>query len=178
MQFRRDALVATARVITGVEEMANALGEGTVATVGWISCEPNAINVIPGTVQFTIDLRSAIPSILAQGRGKIDQILTRQAGRCDWKIDVTENQRVVEMNDLVLGMLEEASFGDCEYTTSGALHDAAIVAPHMPTAMLFVASKGGISHNPAEFSRIEDIAGAAEILERLVRKNSYGFSKS
>ncbi len=54
-------------------------------------------------------------------------------------------------------------------TTSGALHDAAILAPLLPTAMLFVASRDGISHNPAEFSRIEDIAAAADVLNRLVR---------
>ena len=49
-----------------------------------------------------------------------------------------------------------------------ALHDAAVVAPHLPTAMLFVASKGGISHNPAEFSRVEDVAAAARVLYELV----------
>ena len=51
---------------------------------------------------------------------------------------------------------------------SGALHDAAILAPHVPTAMLFVASKGGISHNPAEYSRIEDIVLATKILAEAV----------
>ena len=54
-------------------------------------------------------------------------------------------------------------------TTSGALHDAAVLAPLLPTAMLFVASRDGISHNPAEFSRIEDIAEAARVLDQLVR---------
>ena len=54
-------------------------------------------------------------------------------------------------------------------TISGALHDSAIIAPHIPTAMVFVASKDGISHNPAEFSRIEDIAPAAQIVYDLVR---------
>jgi acetylornithine deacetylase/succinyl-diaminopimelate desuccinylase-like protein len=53
-------------------------------------------------------------------------------------------------------------------TASGALHDAAILAPILPTAMLFVASRGGISHNPGEYSRIEDIAAAARVLAAMV----------
>jgi N-carbamoyl-L-amino-acid hydrolase len=61
-----------------------------------------------------------------------------------------------------------AGLGELPRTVSGALHDAAIVAPHLPTAMLFVASKGGISHNPAEFSRVEDVASAARVLYELV----------
>src|SRR5262249_27346832 len=55
-------------------------------------------------------------------------------------------------------------------TVSGALHDSAVLAPHLPTVMLFVPSKDGISHNPAEFSRVEDIADAATLVERLVRR--------
>ncbi|HEY0010126.1 MAG TPA: M20/M25/M40 family metallo-hydrolase, partial [Tepidisphaeraceae bacterium] len=54
-------------------------------------------------------------------------------------------------------------------TYSGALHDAAILAPFLPTAMIFVASKDGISHNPDEFSRNEDIALAARILAETVK---------
>jgi acetylornithine deacetylase/succinyl-diaminopimelate desuccinylase-like protein len=52
---------------------------------------------------------------------------------------------------------------------SGALHDSAILAPHIPTAMLFVPSKDGISHNPTEFSRVDDIALAAKIVYDVVR---------
>jgi OHCU decarboxylase len=55
-------------------------------------------------------------------------------------------------------------------TVSGALHDSAVIAPHVPTAMLFVPSRDGISHNPAEFSRVEDIAAAARVVEQLVRR--------
>jgi len=53
-------------------------------------------------------------------------------------------------------------------TVSGALHDAAILAPLVPTVMLFVASRDGISHNPAEFSRVEDVAAATELLAAVV----------
>jgi OHCU decarboxylase len=62
--------------------------------------------------------------------------------------------------------------GGLPVTVSGALHDSAVLAPHVPTVMLFVPSKDGISHNPAEFSRVEDIAAAAQLVERLVRRES------
>jgi hypothetical protein len=53
---------------------------------------------------------------------------------------------------------------------SGALHDSAVIAPYLPTVMLFVPSRDGISHNPAEFSRVEDIAAGARVIEQLVRR--------
>ena len=54
-------------------------------------------------------------------------------------------------------------------TTSGALHDAAILAPVVPTIMLFIASRDGISHNPGEFSRMEDITSATRLLYETIR---------
>ena len=80
----------------------------------------------------------------------------------------TEDQPVVQMNANVCEKLKRAMTAAPAQTISGALHDAAILAPHVPTAMLFIASKGGISHNPAEFSRLEDIALAARILAEVV----------
>jgi acetylornithine deacetylase/succinyl-diaminopimelate desuccinylase-like protein len=79
---------------------------------------------------------------------------------------VTEDQPVVSLDAGLVQRLVDAGGG--HRTISGALHDAAILAPHLPTAMLFVASKDGISHNPAEFSRIEDIAAAADVLAKVV----------
>jgi 2-oxo-4-hydroxy-4-carboxy-5-ureidoimidazoline decarboxylase len=60
--------------------------------------------------------------------------------------------------------------GDVPLAVSGALHDSAVVAPHLPTVMLFVPSRDGISHNPAEFSRVEDIAAGALTIQQLVRR--------
>ena len=74
---------------------------------------------------------------------------------------------MVELDEGVIRRLQAA--GVSHRTSSGALHDAAILAPLLPTAMLFVASRDGISHNPAEFSRTQDIAAAAAVLDRLVR---------
>jgi N-carbamoyl-L-amino-acid hydrolase len=69
----------------------------------------------------------------------------------------------------LLKSAEKRGLGQIPQTISGALHDAAILAPLVPTAMLFVPSRDGISHNSDEFSRIEDIAAATEVLAEAVR---------
>ena len=164
MAHRRDALVAAAKIVVGVREIATALGGGTVATVGTLDVSPNAINVIPGTVRLTVDLRSPDATKLADGHARLDRLV---AGVGGGSCAVTEDQPVMPMHAGLCNRLAKLAGG--RTTTSGALHDAAILAPLLPTAMLFVASKGGISHNPAEFSRTEDIAAAATVLDRLVR---------
>jgi hydantoinase/carbamoylase family amidase len=166
MRYRADPLVALAKVITGVDAIARNSGPSTVATVGRVECLPNAVNVIPGTVRFTIDLRSPEATTLAMCHEKIEKLVI-SSGASSFNFTFTEDQPPVMMDQHLCKLLAHA--GSCAgQTTSGALHDAAILAPHLPTAMLFVASKDGISHNPREFSRIEDIAAAARVLEKLV----------
>ncbi len=165
MAYRRDALVAAAELVVSIRDLANRLGEGTVATVGRLDVEPNAINVIPGRVRLTIDMRS--PSRTRIGAGQVWLAEWVDRLHLPAVYEVTEDQPVMPMDaDLCARLTKLVG----RTATSGALHDAAILAPLLPTAMLFVASKDGISHNPAEFSRIEDIAAAAAVLDRLVRE--------
>jgi allantoate deiminase len=166
MGHRRDALVAAAYVVTGVQQMALDFGGGTVATVGRLEVEPNAINVIPGTVRLTVDLRSPDADKLAAGEDALENLLMETDG-VEFHCFMSEDQPVTRMDGRLCDRLT-AWVG--QSTTSFALHDAAILAPLLPTAMLFVASRYGISHNPAEFSRTEDIAEAARVLDRLVRE--------
>jgi hydantoinase/carbamoylase family amidase len=169
MNHRSDALAAAADVILHVEAVARHLSPQTVATVGRITCEPNAVNVIPGKVTFTIDFRSPVDALLTRGDAEIRRFMGRtvKARNVADELVQTENQPAVAMDPDLVEQLKKAAPG-APVVASGALHDAAIMAPHIPTAMIFVASKDGISHNPAEFSRIEDIAAAASLLERVV----------
>jgi allantoate deiminase len=174
MADRKDALVAAAVCVLQLEGLANGLGEQTVITVGRIECHPNAINVIPAHVEFTIDFRGPSQSVLIDGdaqiRQRIEQVCSRRG--IEHTIQQTEDAPAVQMDaDLCANLTRLAAKVAKESATavSGALHDAAILAPHLPTAMLFVPSKDGISHNPAEFSRAEDIALAASILLELVK---------
>lgn len=173
MNYRRDALVAAARVIVGIERMAIQYGSPTVATVGRIDCEPNAINVIPGIVRFTVDVRSADAVVLNRFHDELNQLVI-ETGATECNFFNTEDQPPVPMSSRLVEALsraaETAGKPNTSPSVSGALHDSAVLAPHLPTVMLFVPSKGGISHNPAEFSRVEDIAEGAKVIEQLVRR--------
>lgn len=174
MSYRKDALAAAAECALAAEQLAPLLSSRTVATVGRFAVSPNAINVINGTVEFTIDLRSDTDEVLARGDNELREKLGAICAKRSVKLAITQTESLpaMPMDSAILDRLRRAA-RDCNIanpveTSSGALHDGAIVAPFLPTAMLFVASKGGISHNPAEFSRIEDIALAAEVLARAV----------
>jgi allantoate deiminase len=171
---RRDALACAAEMIGAVERLPVELGPKVVATVGRIACRPNAVNVIADGVTFTIDFRAPADEIIAAGDGALRARLAAIAERrgIDFAIEQTEGLPAAVMSAEVVERLRQAALhlgcGILPETVSGALHDAAILAPRLPTAMLFVASRDGISHNPAEFSRIEDMALATRILYEAV----------
>jgi hydantoinase/carbamoylase family amidase len=169
MSDRRDALATAAACMVRLEMYAVDLKSDAVLTVGKIECRPNAINVIPGDVEFTIDFRSGeirlVEAACFDIRGLIEDVCRRRSLHCEILTSEQQPPRPMDQNLVQQSMM---AGGNLPLVTSGALHDAAILAPHLPTAMLFVASKDGISHNPAEFSRIADIAAAARVLEKLV----------
>jgi acetylornithine deacetylase/succinyl-diaminopimelate desuccinylase-like protein len=146
MDKRADALVMAAEFVLHVRACA---GEGTVATVGYVECEPNATNVVPEKVTVSVDARSADAS-------KLSALVDAIGFEVQWKSDP------VAMGDAF-------AFLDAPRLVSGAGHDAMFV----PNAsMLFVRSlNGGVSHHPDELSSEEDIALAvdalAEALSRL-----------
>jgi hydantoinase/carbamoylase family amidase len=174
MADRRDALVGAAAVIQELEKLATHLSPQAVATVGRIRCEPNAVNVIAERVEFTIDFRAPHDATLADGDAQIHRMIADFAARRDLEhmLEQTEALPAVEMSTEVCEALRSAAkalgMPPLVETVSGALHDSAILAPLVPTAMLFVASRDGISHNPAEFSRLEDIAAATSVLYQAV----------
>ncbi|MEM6332041.1 MAG: 2-oxo-4-hydroxy-4-carboxy-5-ureidoimidazoline decarboxylase [Planctomycetota bacterium] len=176
MPDRRDALAAAAAMVVELESLASEIDQDAVVTVGRLVADPNAVNVIAGRVVFTIDFRAPHDAALTRGDASIRQRLTDIGARrsVDVAIEQTEAIAAQPMSGrLVEALSQEAArcgVDDCPVMVSGALHDAAVLAPVMPTAMAFVASRDGVSHNPDEFSRIEDVAHAAEIVERLVRR--------
>jgi allantoate deiminase len=169
MADRHDALAGAAEMIAAGESLPAALGPNVVATVGRIECQPNAVNVIAGSVSFTIDFRAGADEILERGNTELRKRLAAIADRrrLELQIEEIESIAATSLSRDVCSRLKTAATHlgvELPETVSGALHDAAVIAPHLPTAMLFVASRDGISHNPAEFSRIDDIGLAARIL--------------
>lgn len=172
MNERRDALAGAARAISAVETLGNDLArrlDYTVMTVGHIETQANAVNVIAGRVEFTVDFRAQESEILEDGDRRLRETLETIAEERKLKIslDCTEEQTPEPLNEELVERLHRAAEALGIALTdvpSGALHDAAIIAPFLPTAMVFVASRDGISHDPTEFSRIRDIADATRIV--------------
>lgn len=177
MSDRRDALAGATEGIGFLETLGRELDrevDHTVITVGCLEAAPNALNVIPGRVRFSIDFRSPSDEVLQRGEERLRAGLLRIASArgLDIEIVCTEQLPVVPMDAGMCDMLRGAArrldlrLPDAK---SGALHDTAILAPFLPCAMLFVASRDGISHNPAEFSRMEHIALATRVLVEAFR---------
>ena len=174
MNDRHDALAGAAEVIAAVECLPDLLGDHAVATVGRIAVEPNAVNVIPSRAEFTIDLRAPDDHSLEVGDERLKALVASAAQRrgLEHTVTRTESLPAVRLDAAVADRVRAAAGGlglsPLPEAVSGALHDAAILAPLVPTVMLFVASRDGISHNPAEFSRIDDIADATRLLAAVV----------
>lgn len=164
MALRRDALAAAAAWITRCETIATRVN-GLVATVGQISAEPGAVNVIPGVVRCTLDVRHAddavrnlaVENILSEAHS-----IANERGLCA-EAHIYHTQPAVHL-DSALTILAETAVRDAGFEsfsmTSGAGHDAMVIAPHLPSIMIFVRSPGGISHHPDETVLTDDIEAA------------------
>jgi allantoate deiminase len=174
MHLRRDALAAAAEWISIVEEFA-LRPEGLVATVGKIIVEPNAANVIPGAVEVTLDCRhaddavrtSALNALLARAR----DIAGRRRLSTRWN-DLMD-QPAVPMDPWLTALMADAireAGLPVKTMTSGAGHDAMIMASRVPSTMLFVRSPGGISHDPAESVLVEDVEASLHVAHRFLER--------
>jgi len=173
MDRRKDALAAASRAILVVREEVRREPGRQVGTVGWIKAEPGAVNVIPGRAQFPVELRDL-------DAAKIDQVAARILQRFD-AIGKEENVQIVcTPPDLHAPALTtpafreaiRASAADAGLKTldlpSGAGHDAQNVARFAPVGMIFVPSRGGISHSPLEYTAPDQAANGAEVLYRTI----------
>jgi N-carbamoyl-L-amino-acid hydrolase len=169
MAMRRDAGVAAARVISFIADRASASRTRTVATVGTIAFEPNAINVIPARAIFTIDLRDPNEASLRQEEAALAAFLDELAASAGVTVQAESLARFepVTFDARVVSLIEagaKAAGLSCRRMTSGAGHDAQMIARIAPSAMIFVPSRGGISHNPAEFTAAGELVAGANIL--------------
>ena len=168
MDARRDALVAAAEFVLAVEAAADG---GLVATVGRLAVEPGARNVIPARATLSLDLRHADDAVrraaAAALRERAGELAGARGVALDWR--ETGDSPAVPMDARLSDALAAAAGGDVLRLPSGAGHDAAMMAPITPAAMLFVRCRGGISHNPAESVEAGDVAVAIDVLERFVR---------
>jgi allantoate deiminase len=174
MSLRRDALAAAAEWIGAVEREARAV-DGAVATVGRVDVTPGAGNVIPGAARASLDARHASDAARHDMMGRLLRCAEQIASaRClGVSFEHHLDQAAVAMDAALVQSLESAvaAAGFPVHTmASGAGHDAMIVARRMPASMLFVRSPGGISHNPDESVRTEDVAAALAVGMRFLEE--------
>ena len=172
MPLRRDALVTAAEWIVEVERFA--LGyKQLVATVGRIEAEPGATNVVPGSVRVSLDVRhpgdESRHAAVARLLTKAEQIAAQRDVRAKAKL-LSEQASVPLSAPLADGLEAAAELAGhrARRMFSGAGHDAMILAPHVPTAMLFVRSPGGLSHHPDESVREADVKAALATMLALI----------
>lgn len=169
MADRRDPMAAAARMITGVREEVLRLGGNLVGTVGRLETEPGAPNVIPSVVRFTIDIRD--PSHLVLGRAldnlheHFDTIAREEDVEVAWRT-LAQIPPAPADQTVMQALLDAAARYGYRHKVmpSGAGHDAQSVAAIAPMGMIFAPSVGGLSHTPAEFTRIEDAVASADVL--------------
>jgi beta-ureidopropionase / N-carbamoyl-L-amino-acid hydrolase len=174
MELRRDALAGAARAVLALRDEARARADMT-ANVGVIAVEPGGFNVIPGAAEFSIDVRSPTGEGFARAEAFVREALARIAEEERLALDLSETHRL-EPVPLYPALQEAlARAADAEGAShvrlaSGAGHDAMILGRHVPAAMLFVPSRGGVSHSPAEYTAPEHCELGARVLARALRE--------
>jgi beta-ureidopropionase / N-carbamoyl-L-amino-acid hydrolase len=169
MRLRRDAGYAAARVATFVRDLAHDLGGHQVGTVGRLELHPDLVNVVAARATLTVDLRNTEHPVLEEAeRRLVDHVaaLARDEG-----VDVAWRRLArfepVAFDAAVIDLVERTARGHGHSVLrlpSGAGHDAQMFARVCPTGMVFVPSRGGVSHNPAEYTEPQHLAAGAQVL--------------
>lgn len=175
MSMRTDAGYVAAEIACFVRRLAREYGGAQVGTVGHVTFAPNLVNVIPNRVVMTVDLRNT------------DEATLQRAERAAFEfVEQTAKGEGVEVGRRTLARFEPVDFEPgmvdrVEQTAkaqgrsvrrmpSGAGHDAQMFAPHCPTGMIFVPSRGGISHNVREFTEPDQLVAGANVLLDVVQQ--------
>jgi len=169
MDLRLDPALVLAETAIELERLARDAGQGTVGTIGEIDIEPGLINAIASRVRFSLDIRGPVDAAYRGIAREIGAFAVRSAEARDMRAEYTERQALAAtpMDKRIVGALEQAAVAAGEpyrQMHSGAAHDTMCVADRIPTAMVFVPCKDGISHHPAENADSADAALAAEII--------------
>jgi allantoate deiminase len=174
MDFRLDPTTVLAECVLELERAARAAGAGTVGTVGEIEVMPGLINAIAEQLRFSLDIRGPDGAAFRGVFESIGAYADRQASERGMSAEVTTRQTLppTPMDAGVVGALEDAAASTGEPTlvmTSGAAHDTMCVAERVPSAMVFIPCRDGVSHHPAEEASPADAALAAEIMLNAIR---------
>ena len=168
MAYRKDPGLAAARVNIFANELTKTIPH-QLANMGVIRVTPANVNVVPETVVMTLDLRNPQDAPLAQAEEAVRRFCAELSARDDIHIafrDLARFPATPFAEELIVEVERSAREFDLPIRRmiSGAGHDAQMMARLCPTAMVFIPSIGGLSHNPAEFSTDEDMVAGANVL--------------
>lgn len=173
MPLRKNALVGAADLVQAVDRIARAHAPNGVSTIGVLNVHPSSRNVIPGDVDLSVDLRHPEIAVLGMMEDEMRQAVAEIAKRHDLGVEIERIWEQAPLGfdpDCVAAVRESAKL--CGYSsremTSGAGHDAVNVSRVAPSAMIFIPSGGGLSHNEAEFSTQEQCAKGTQVLLQAV----------
>ena len=170
MKGRKDALVGASELVVKVAEAVSKAGGGaTTGTCGQLEVSPGARNVIPGEVKLAIEVRDLLPQVADRVLSVLMSEARLISERYCLEVDFERVSRTppAGMDDKI----QKTIFGQAKslglktrYMPSGASHDAAVFAKYVPTGMIFVPSRDGISHSPDEWTDKQDCINGANVL--------------
>lgn len=175
MNLRKDPGPAAAECMLALERICRAGTDGLVGTVGRMTALPGAFNVIPGAIEFSMDIRAETSATRDEAVVAISAEIHAIAAQRGLKAEIHLTQALAESpcDPSLMGLLDEA-LADLSLPArrlpSGAGHDAMVMADLCPVAMLFIRCEGGISHNPAEAVTEADCALAARAMLHFIDK--------
>ncbi|MDG3087766.1 Zn-dependent hydrolase [Vibrio hannami] len=166
MYLRNDAMVASAKIIAEIEQLANSYENG-LGTVGFMQVYPNSRNVIPGEITFSVDLRNPNAETLAEMDKAFTEYCAKVAKERGIKIEIDPFWYFapVEFNasDDVKAAAESLGYSHMDIY-AGAGHDACYMADLVPTGMIFTPCENGISHNEIENTSPQECEAGANVL--------------
>jgi allantoate deiminase len=178
MSYRKDAVYVMSKMIAYMIDLSIEYGDPLVTTVGSIEVVPNVVNVVPGKVRFTVDIRHIDEIVLNNFSDAIIEGMKKIAS--DFQVafnhEIYMSESPVPMDSDLVDIIEKTcSENDLNFMMmhSGAGHDSQMMAQYVPTAMFFVPSVNGISHNPDEYTSLDDLEAGVEAVIDILRKLAY-----
>ncbi|KAI3404487.2 hypothetical protein KGF56_002679 [Candida oxycetoniae] len=180
MNTRSDALVTASKIILMAIETAER--SGGLATIGTLNLEPSSVNVIPNIVKFTLDVRhvedEALSGIMTEIKSKATHIANTGIGSTFAKpltVDFHNitTSKAIKFNQNNIDTVKKAALqlfneNEIREIVSGAGHDSCFTSTRVPTSMIFIPSKDGLSHTPEEYSSPEEVENGFQVLLRTV----------
>lgn len=178
MGYRKDTVYCFSKIVSEAIDRAKKAGDPLVLTFGRVEPKPNTVNVVPGETIFSMDCRHTDAQFLKDFTEELEAFMKETAEAMEIAIDINRwmDEAPVPMDEEIVTVIEnvvkEQGF-KYRIMHSGAGHDSQIIAPHYPTAMIFVPSIKGISHNPAEETKLEDLVEGVKALAESLYKLAY-----